>query len=147
MRSCEFFSHSSSTSSSCEFHSHSSSELVAPVNVKLLAPVNVRLSRASHRAPCALRRSPCSTCVGAIAALAHRTALAHGIHWHPSSPLSCFSSIVPRWHSGSTDACPFVSLTNMIFSACFSAVARRRRPVRLPPLHPLALHRHVTAQS
>ena len=34
-----------------------------------------------------------ATCVGAIAARAHRTALAHGIHWHPSSPLSC----VPPW--------------------------------------------------
>ena len=37
LRSCEFFSHSSSSSSSCEFHSHSSSQLVAPVTLKLAA--------------------------------------------------------------------------------------------------------------
>ena len=34
LRSCEIFSHSSSSSSTCEFHSQSSSQLVAPVTVK-----------------------------------------------------------------------------------------------------------------
>ena len=63
-------------------------------------------------------------------------------------PAQLRSSMVPRSHSGSTHAgCAIVSLTTVIFSACLSAVARRRRPVRLPPLHPRALHRHVTAQS
>ena len=57
-----------------------------------------------------------------------RTALAHGIHWHPSSPLRCF----PPW-------CPALALREQTcvslclshdcdFSACLSAVARRRRP-------------------
>ena len=40
--SCEFFSHSSSSSSSCEFHSHSSSQLVAPVTVKTHSSITCR---------------------------------------------------------------------------------------------------------
>ncbi len=57
------------------------------------------------------------------------------------------SSMVPCWHSVSTHCVSLYLSHGCDFSACLSAVARRCRPVRLPPLHPRALHCHVTAQS
>ena len=57
-----------------------------------------------------------------------------------------YSCISGTNSGGSTKASPF-SLTTVVFFACLSAVARRRRPVRLPLRHPRALHCHVTAQS
>jgi hypothetical protein len=76
-----------------------------------------------------LRRSSCSTCVGAIAARAHRTAFAHGIDRDRSGAFLH----VPRGHScisvGSRHASLFVSLTTVGFSA-----VARRQPVRLLPL-------------
>jgi len=87
-----------------------------------------------------------STCVGAIAARAHRTAFAHGIYRVRSGRY--FLPRCPRAHfciSGSTHALtpmpPFVSLATVGFFACLSAVARRRRQVGLPPLRPRAFHR------
>ncbi len=76
-----------------------------------------------------LRRSSCSTCVGAIAARAHRAAFAHGIDRDRSGAFLH----VPRGHScisvGSTHASPFVSLTTLGFPA-----VARRQPIRLLPL-------------
>ena len=69
---------------------------------------------------------------GAIAARAHRTALAHGIHRVRSGAFLHGALLAFREHT-------CVSLMNVIFSACLSAVARRRRPVRLPPRHPRVL--------
>ena len=76
-----------------------------------------------------------STFIGAIAVLAHRTALAHGIHRVRSGAFLHGALLACREHTAS----PCVS-HDCDFSACLSAVARRRRPVRLPPLYPHALH-------
>jgi hypothetical protein len=84
----------------------------------------------------ALRRSPCSTCASVRSLHAHT---APPSHTESIESAQVLSSMVPCWQSGSTHASPFVSLMTVIFFACLSAVARRRRPVRLPPHHPRVL--------
>ena len=75
-----------------------------------------------RRIPCALRRSPCSTGLGAIAPPSHTESI--GIHRVRSGA----SSMVPRWHFGSTQRVSLVSLKTVIFFACLSAVARAPPP-------------------
>ncbi len=82
-----------------------------------------------------------------VARCAQRVRRVRSLHAHTALPshtesiesAQVLSSMVPCWHSGSTRASPFVSLMTVIFSACLSAVPRRRRPVRLPPLRPRVL--------
>jgi hypothetical protein len=61
-----------------------------------------------------------------------------------SSPLRCFPPWCPAGIPGAHMRLPLSHGCD--FSACLSAVARRRRPVCLPPLHPRALHCHATAR-
>ena len=55
-----------------------------------------------------------------------RTALAHGIHWHPSSPLRCFPLCCPALALREQTCVSLCLSHDCDFSACLSAVARRR---------------------
>jgi len=85
-----------------------------------------------------------NVCVGAFAARALRTALAHGIH----RVRSVLSSIVPCWYSGSTHASPFCLSHDCDF---FRVPFRSRAPppTSTPPSSPppRAFRCHVTDQS
>ena len=65
-----------------------------------------------------------------------------------SSPLRCFPPCGPAGTSASPGGDTCVSLClSLSRLLVFSAVARRRRPIRLLPLHTRALYCHVIAQS
>jgi hypothetical protein len=93
--------------------------------------------------PVALRRSSCSTCVGAIAARAQRTAFVHGIDrvcpgafppWCPAG--------TPASPEGAHCTSPFVSLMTVVFRM------RASPPTSPPPSSPpRALHCHALLLS
>ena len=103
----------------------------------------LRLRARPSSRPIALRRSSCSTCVGAIAARAQRTAFVHGIDrvcpgafppWCPAG--------TPASPEGAHCTSPFVSLMTVVFRM------RASPPTSPPPSSPpRALHCHALLLS